>query len=265
MRNLLILSLISIMPMSYAQNKHDHQHQHAVQNDIRIVIPNKPTTLTINQPNTIHFQLLRNNQPLTLNDLKEVHTQKIHVLMVDSSLSDYHHIHPLQEKNKNAFVFTFTPKNKGSYKMWVDITPAEINEQTFIATDIGNHALDIPVKQEISLKTTIGPYEFTLTPDSDLTVGNMTMATITVTKNGKPFTQLEPVMGAYAHVVGFAGDHSSIMHIHPMGKEPETASDRSGPELMLHLEPNKKGFVKLFAQFRIDGQDIFVPFGVHVN
>ncbi len=50
-----------------------------------------------------------------------------------------------------------------------------------------------------------------------------------------------------------------------MGKEPIKTSERGGPELQFHVEPNKAGFIKLFAQVQINGKTLFVPFGVTVN
>src|ERR1700733_11310452 len=37
---------------------------------------------------------LNTGRPVTLTDLKEVHTQKIHLLIIDDSLEDYSHVHP---------------------------------------------------------------------------------------------------------------------------------------------------------------------------
>jgi len=91
------------------------------------------------------------------------------------------------------------------------------------------------------------------------------MGNVVVTKGGQPFTGLEPVMGAFAHVVGFTEDYNSVLHVHPMGKEPTSDAERGGPKLEFHIEPEKTGFVKLFAQVRIDGKDIFAPFGITVK
>ena len=91
------------------------------------------------------------------------------------------------------------------------------------------------------------------------------MGTITVTDStGKPVNSLEPVMGTYGHIVGFYDDLRTVVHIHPMGDEPKNETDHGGPELHFHLEPAKGGFVKLFAQVRIGGKDIYAPFGVQV-
>ena len=51
----------------------------------------------------------------------------------------------------------------------------------------------------------------------------------------------------------------------PMGKEPESDSERGGPQLEFHIEPESSGFIKLFAQIKINGKDIFAPFGLMVE
>ncbi|ARB93979.1 hypothetical protein [Legionella longbeachae] len=264
------LGLIFVATLSYAQGQHVHSHQYPVKNEasnanIKIFIQQAPKILLANKPATIRFQLLKDNKALTFDELKEVHTKKIHVLIIDPSLSDYHHVHPVIDSKKQDFVFNFTPKNTGPYQMWVDITPLQTDAQEFLVTDLGSPPLNPLIKEKVVLNTTMNPYEFTLKLDGEPKAGQEVMATITVTKNGKPFTKLEPVMGAFAHVVGFSGDHSSILHIHPMGKEPTSESDRGGAELMFHIGLKKTGFVKLFAQFRINEQDVYVPFAIRVS
>lgn len=133
-------------------------------------------------------------------------------------------------------------------------------------TDMGTSAKQkAAITKTTVMSSTVDGYSFTLALDGEPKAGAAVMGNITVTKNGKPFNQLEPVMGAFAHVVGFTEDYNSVLHIHPMGKEPTSDTERGGPKLEFHIEPKKAGFVKLFAQVRIGGKDIFAPFGVTVK
>jgi len=72
-------------------------------------------------------------------------------------------------------------------------------------------------------------------------------------------------MAAYAHIVGFSEDLKSVIHVHPMGIEPAKDTDRGGPELDFHLEPSSPGFVKLFAQVKLNGKELFIPFGINIE
>jgi hypothetical protein len=204
-------------------------------------------------------------KPLTFADLKEVHTQKLHLLVIDPTLTDYQHLHPVEGQNAGEFVVDFTPRKSGMYRVWADVVPVATGQQEYIRADLG--AVD-PAAKPLSVltnATTVEGYTFTLTFDTPAKAKAATMGTLTVTKEGTPFAQLEPVMGAFAHVVGFPVDFQSVVHIHPMGKEPENANERGGATLMFHIEPEKVGFIKMFAQVRINGKDIFAPFGINVG
>ena len=64
---------------------------------------------------------------MTLGDLIEVHTQKIHLLINDASLTDYHHEHPKPTDMPGEYAFAFTPSNPGPYRIWADVVPASTN------------------------------------------------------------------------------------------------------------------------------------------
>lgn len=261
-----LLSLLSNNPLTYA-NTHLHVLKHELpnQNTIQLVIKNTSSKITANTTETIRLQLLKNNKPLTAEDLETVHTKKIHLMVIDPTLTDYYHIHPLMDNINKDFIFKFSPKKNGSYRIWVDITPISTNKQLFLSADIGTSSNKHSISQEVKLNSSVNSYQFNLKLDGQPQVGKPIMATITVTNDRKPFSQLEPVMGAFAHLMGFYADNSSILHIHPMGNGPRKDSERGGSQLMFHIEPQKAGFVKLFAQFRINGKDIYVPFGIVIR
>jgi hypothetical protein len=62
-------------------------------------------------------------EPILARDLREVHTQKIHLLIVDKSLSDYHHEHPNQTGKPGQYDFSFAPQKPGPYHVWADVQP----------------------------------------------------------------------------------------------------------------------------------------------
>ncbi|QQR68877.1 MAG: hypothetical protein IPI58_08615 [Alphaproteobacteria bacterium] len=215
---------------------------------------------------TVKLNAIADGKPLTLDDLKEAHTKKLHLLIVDPTLTDYHHIHPVAGKNPDEYVFDFTPLKNDSYRVWADVIPVVTGKQEYARTDIGAPAKEkASIDKATSMVTTVDDYTFTLALDSEPKAGAPVMANVVITKDGQPFTGLEPVMGAFAHVVGFTEDYNSVLHVHPMGKEPTSDAERGGPKLEFHIEPEKAGFVKLFAQVRIGGKDIFAPFGITVE
>lgn len=238
-----------------------------VKNTVKLTLePTTPFEVGKTSQVVLKLNALADGKPVIFDDLKEAHTKKLHLLVIDPSLSDYHHIHPVAGKNPGEYVFDFTPLKNDSYRVWADVLPVSTDKQEYVQADMGVAAKDkANIDKTVSLSSTVEGYTFALTLDGEPKAGSAVMGNITVMKDGQPFTQLQPVMGAFAHVVGFTEDYNSVLHVHPMGKEPTSNMERGGPKLEFHIEPQSTGFVKMFAQVRIDGKDVFAPFGILVK
>lgn len=207
----------------------------------------------------------RDGRPLSADELAVVHTEKLHLFVADSSLKDYHHIHPRPAGNGGGMEFSFTPKISGHYSAWADFT---------MLKDGHNHKLKLDLKSASNrrIPPSIRPntraekdglyFEWSGDPlrqDTDAVV----IFRITDAR-GNPVSDLEPVMGAFAHLVGFSADGQSLIHTHPLGAEPQNAGDRGGPNLRFHIEPDCTGPTQFYLQINRDGRDVYVPFGQHI-
>ena len=93
--------------------------------------------LTVGEPVAALLKLQRSNgDPVLPSDLIETHTKKVHLLIVDSSLTDYHHEHPVLTRNPGEYSFSFTPGKPGSYRVWADVRPYPLGLQEYAMTDI---------------------------------------------------------------------------------------------------------------------------------
>jgi len=212
---------------------------------------------------TLHVTDMMGGKPMGPESFSTVHTEKVHVLGIDPSLTDYSHSHPLPDTKPGDWRFEFTPKFNRPYHLWLDVTPVG-GAQQYVMVTINGKAQPVAVEKAQSLTAVIGDIRATLRFDAPLTAGGAAMGHLTLQKGDKPLAALEPVMGAYAHIVGISEDWTTIAHVHPMGTEPTSESDRGGPAIDFHLEPKHAGFLKLFAQIRVDGHDVFLPFGASV-
>jgi hypothetical protein len=215
----------------------------------------------------IKLTKLSDNQPVTLNDLKEVHTQKIHLLIIDSGLQDYIHIHPKPANEPGIYEFLWKPKTKNNYRIWADLVPVIGGKQEFAMADlIKDNKTKTTIDKTVSFNTTADGMNFKLSFYTDkLKVGKASMGKILVTDSkGNPVKDLQVLMGAFAHIVCFGEDYKSIIHIHPMGAEPTDVNALGGPEVEFHIEPMHAGFIKLFAQVLVKGKEIYAPFGLMV-
>jgi hypothetical protein len=208
-----------------------------------------------------------NGSPVLLTDLLLVHTQRIHLLIIDETLTDYHHEHPEPTAVAGEYVFRFTPRKAGSYRVWADLLPADTGRQEYVIVDVvswtaGNGSID-RVARDTAVVDGL-TYHLILDQPS-VRAGRAVRARVRVTDaDGRPFTGLEPVMGAFGHLVGFKEDRKTVLHSHPLGLEPSTAAARGGPDLDFYIYSADPGFVRLFAQVQIGGVARFADFGVIV-
>lgn len=214
----------------------------------------------------------KGNKPITLNDLAEAHTQRIHLLIIDDNLIDYSHVHPVATTTPGIYQFDWQPTLKNaSYRAWADLLPVDTKIQEYVIADFSSQKkmkrMGNRIDRRPLFESTVDGYQFKLSFDkTPLQVGQPVMGKIDIVDaKGRPVHTLEPIMGAYAHIVGFNDDFKTVTHVHPMGKEPTSEIERGGPELQFHIEPNKAGFIKLFAQVQINGKTLFAPFGIPVK
>jgi hypothetical protein len=226
--------------------------------------------LRVGEPAKVVIRLRRSDgASVTPADLIETHTRKIHLLINDRSLGDYHHEHPTPTPTPGEYEFSFTPARPGPYRIWADLVPASTGVQEYDVVDLPADSASQPIAdRETRLTQVAGGQRFALTflaNGQPLRAGQTYVGTINVTgADGKPFTALEPVMGAFAHLVGFGEDGKSILHVHPSGKEPTGPNDRAGPDFAFKFYAPSNGFLRLYCQVHVDGKDVFVPFNLNV-
>ena len=207
-------------------------------------------------------------KPLSLDQLEVAHTEKIHLLVIDQSVNDYHHLHPKAGDKPGEYRFDFAPRFGGTYHIWADLVPKATGKQEYSKTTIKVDGPAATPNTSVNTTAEVDGYRFDLTMENDapLQAGKATVMKAKVTgPDGREFSKLEPVMGAFAHMVAFPADLGSVTHVHPMGVEPKTNTERGGPDLSFHVEPDKPGFQKFFLQTQIGGKEKYAAFGLNVE
>ncbi len=241
----------------------DAAMQHAVRATITTDAPLEP-----GKPAHAVLHLRRgDNEPVTPAELIETHARKIHLLIVDGSLTDYHHEHPEPTGTPGDYVFDFTPSKPGPYLAWADLRPLPMGLQEYekaIIAGVGNS--EAVANKETRLSGDADGLHFELMlAQPRIGVGEPARAKLRITKpDGSGFDQLEPVMAAYAHLVGFNEDKETVLHMHPTGAPVTNPDERGGPELDFKIYATKPGFVRLFCQVQVNGRQVFVPFNLSV-
>ena len=206
-------------------------------------------------------------EPVTPDQLELAHTKKLHLLLIDESLTDYQHAHPEATDTPGVYRFPFTPRFGGEYHIWADVVPTATGQQEYAKTRITVSGAQGEKSETVNTTDELNGRKFTFTIEDGqpLEAGKASLVKIKITNaDGSDFTSLEPLMGAFAHMVGFTGALDTVTHVHPMGVEPTSNSERGGPELTFHVVPAKAGYLKLFLQTQVDAKDEFAAFGFNV-
>lgn len=259
---------IPASPAMAGMEGHDDHQKSAATNSVKATAKTAKPLVVGERANVVLSLAKQDGTALGPDDLLEAHTKKVHLLIIDESLTDYTHEHPNPTSVPGEYAFSFTPRKPGSYRIWADLVPKVTNEQEYVVADLPSATKGLPISdRKPSLVSKVDGLTYTITFDKPVPkAGDAVLGKLTITDaSGKQFDQLEPVMGAYAHIVGFAEDRKGIAHIHPMGAEPTKPTDRGAGELEFHLQPEKAGLMRLFAQVQIGGVDKFAPFTLTVE
>ena len=251
----------------------------------------------VGQPVTVTLNLKGpDGKPLGPDAIATKHENKVHVMIVDAGLEDYTHVHATPGANPGEWSVPFTPKLARSYKVWADFElgsdagPTKAKDEGHSHGDTADHSHDAPkaandahpqnpsadllVGSDVapaltatqSLTSVVDGLTFTLSLGGAATKGQHVTTTLTVADAaGTPFAGLEPIMGAYAHLVGFSEGGTSMLHGHPEGAEPKDKAARGGPMLSFDLHPQASGTHRIFLQVQKGGKVLVVPFTLVVG
>jgi Heavy metal binding domain len=217
----------------------------------------------------IRLSFVSDGKPVLLSDLEETHTRKIHLLITDISETDYHHEHPVAVSD-GEYAFSFIPHRPDTYRVWADLMPVRSRIQQYSVADIasttprqGRLAQDEPESRHAE----IDGYKFDLSFAKQLIHERETVSgKLRVTNpDGRPCENLQVVMGAFGHLVGFCDDFATVLHLHPVGALIDNPQALGGPELLFYFRSNKTGTVRLFSQVKINDKDFFPRFIVRLQ
>ncbi len=221
-----------------------------------------------NRPMQVDLRLRdANGQGVGSLQLIEMHTRRLHALIIDPSLEDYHHEHPITSGRPGDFTFLFTPRRSGSYLLWLDATPLATARNEMPQTVIGGTAVpDVPIRREVRLQSTNEGWRYELKLERRrVFAGESVNARLRITQpDGRACMALEPLMGAFAHIVGFMNDRQTMIHVHSHGEPPHELA-RSGPEIPFRFVAPKPGFLKLFVQVQVNGAVLLASFGLAIE
>lgn len=204
-------------------------------------------------------------KPVTPEDLLVVHTRRLHLLVVDPSLTDYQHVHPEPLGRPGEWGFSFTPRAGGTYRVFADFTPAATGRGLYASADLAVAGSPAITATALPSQPATGSLRFSLVPVQQPVRANQPIdLQFSVRRDDGAAVGLQPLMGAFAHLVAFDETRSGFAHLHPMEDESK-APDATDPRLNFKLTIPKAGRYVIWAQVNVAGDERTVPFEIAVQ
>ncbi|NGY61276.1 hypothetical protein G7043_20330 [Lentzea sp. NEAU-D13] len=173
------------------------------------------------------------------------HEKKLHFVLVRRDGSGFQHVHPEMAAD-GTWSTPLTLPAAGSYRVFADFKP-ENGAKTVLGADIQVAGAYEPQQfAEDTRESTVDGYVVRLT--GDLTAGAESTVTATVTKDGKPVTDLQPYLGANGHLVALRAADLAYLHVHPQ------EGPGAGPDVKFAVEVPTAGRYRLFLDFQHEGK-----------
>ncbi|MET7467386.1 hypothetical protein ACFYON_05485 [Micromonospora sp. NPDC005686] len=174
------------------------------------------------------------------------HDKRMHLIVARRDLSGFRHVHP--EMDGDGTWRVASPLDgPGVWRAFADFTPAGGEPLTL--------GLDVTVPGELAARplpapattTTVDGYTVTLTGTPE--PGRTSRLTLSVSRDGRPVTDLAPYLGAYGHLVALRQGDLAYLHVHPEGT-PGDGRTAAGPAITFAAEVPSAGAYRLYLDFR---------------
>ncbi|MEV5604711.1 hypothetical protein AB0L33_25055 [Streptomyces sp. NPDC052299] len=178
-------------------------------------------------------------------------TQRMHFYAIRSDLTGFQHIHPTMAAD-GTWSAGLAPLTSGKWRMYASFTPdgGPGEGEDFVLSrtvTVPGEGTDTPLPAAADSTQVDG---YTVTVKGKAMSGMAHPLTVSVAKDGKPVTGLQPYLDTYAHLTAFHEGDAAFAHLHPTTK---VNGDHGGPDLSFHAELPTAGNWRLFLQFRTGG------------
>ncbi|MDV3221937.1 hypothetical protein [Intrasporangium sp.] len=205
-----------------------------------------PVTFTVTGPD---------GTPVTAFDVE--HEKRLHLIAVRRDFTGFQHVHP--SLAADGTWTTALDLEPGTWRLFADFKATGAEALT-LGADLGvpgTAALAEPVSET----RTVHVDDYTISVTGDLVAGRDAKLTLSVSKDGKPVTDLEPYLGAYGHLVALREGDLAYLHVHPDG-EPGDGRTPSGPDVVFYASVPSAGAYRLYLDFQHEGVVRTAPLAV---
>lgn len=236
----------------------------------------RPDAVKANSDTPLSFLVFDASSGNPVNLFSKIYDKPLHLIIVDSQLQYFTHIHP--DLTNNGFQITTQFPHDGVYHLYLDFQPLGAIEQQFGFTlgvgDVSNPTFST-AQPDTNLSKVFGDYQVTLSAPSPLVATKLSIGeqkisfNIKDAKTGEPITTLKPYLAAFGHLVMVNQDTFDYLHVHPTNITPPAPDANGGPDVEFMplglYGPIKPGIYRVFGQFNPNGQLMVADFTIKIE
>lgn len=244
----------------------------------------EPASPASGEPTELSYRVSEAGSGEAISELPVDHERQMHLIAVSRDLEQFQHVHPEPDASSDFAVTTKFP-TEGTYALFDEFVwdGQKVLDRREVEVGTGGGAASL--RPDLEPKTVDG-LTVSLKAPEEIRAGEEAAFTYTLEKeDGTPADDLEPYLGAPAHVAIVSEDTLEFAHTHGETdpsegggsdghSETEAAEEGEhadhgggqtfGPEIGFHHTFEKPGFYKVWAQFNHHGGVTTVPFVVEV-
>jgi hypothetical protein len=227
-----------------------------------------PRMVRAGEPAELRIRLAARQTPNTpVKEFDRVHEQLMHVIIVSRDLGYFDHVHPDFNPDTGTFRLRYTFPAGGEYQIFSDATPKSAGTQVLVSPlrVQGAAAATAPgLTPSEPLQASADGVTIEISPrTTPLKARSDQMLTMTFTAGGRPVSDIQPWLGAMAHLVLIHEDAATFVHSHPQEAVPPAGQPK--PHVLnFYARFPKPGLYKGWAQFQRGGTVHTAPFVVRV-
>jgi hypothetical protein len=233
-----------------------------------------PVTPQAGEPTNLNLVVTEQKIGEPIKDFDIIHDKLMHLIIVNKEdLSHFAHIHPKLNRETGIFHIVHTFAKAGRYKMWIDAKPRGDKQiLTAFAFNVEGQPVHSPTTiaaeqtRAKNVDTEGQNYQVSLNCQPEqLVAGRDTKMTFEIKDaNGKPITNLEPLMAAGGHCVIIDADGREFLHVHPAEEVHDGVNWRGGPSVSFLANFPKPGLYRAWGQFQHEGRLLTTDFTFEV-
>src|SRR5215204_4976527 len=233
-----------------------------------------PATPQAGKPTSLSLVVTEQKIGEPIKDFDVIHDKLMHLIIVNKEdLSYFAHIHPELDRESGIFHISHTFAKAGKYKMWIDAKPKDgMQILTAFAFIVEGQPIHFPAKiahEQTRIKNVDAEgqsYQIALNCEPEQLIANRNIKMTFEIKdaNGKPISNLEPLMAAGGHCVIIDADGREFLHVHPAEEVHEGINWRGGPSVSFLANFPKPGLYRAWGQFQHEGRLLTADFTFEV-